>query len=557
MDFFGFNENNTIGDVKEFFLDNTDDVLFVFDYLFQNADNGCKVIIPINKNKDVFKNKIFINMVGMFLSYFFHDEKEFMNQCKKIDFYIRYVSNYQNIPDFSQDFNVDNNSTLENIYEHCKFKNDTYGFAGNKNNTIKDFRAFLDSWFSRDLVRYVAELNINDHAFSPDFFRRISDNQEEIAPEKPSMIGGIIEEAIEKEGRKQIVLTGAPGTGKTFGVREFIASQLNCRLDELDTKDNYNFVQFHASYNYTDFVEGLKPATLNGEHTFVRVDGIFKKFCRHAAADPDKNFYFVIDEINRADLSSVFGELMFCLEESYRGKKGMVRTQYNDLPTYRYIDRKADNDETDDEDDQADTNDPSSPKEEIKNIISKARDMNYYSLMEEKLFRLFDKYVSDNPVSEDNVERLDDDIFADGFYIPENVYIIGTMNDIDRNVETFDFALRRRFRWIDIDADESLDILDTVLQEKGLTQDTINELKARAKALNGVVAENKYHLGKEFKLGQAYFAKFTTDDEDDHEGYFERELRPILNEYMRGKKNSGEFISACKTRFVADEEDNG
>ena len=240
----------------------------------------------------------------------------------------------------------------------------------------------------------------------------------------------------------------------------------------------------------------------------------------------------------------------------------MVKTQYNDLPTYHYIDRKAvndaaDNNEIDDGNGQADTNDLIDPKEEIKSIISKARDMNYYSVMEEKLFRLFDKYVSDNPVLEDNVERLDDDIFADGFYIPENVYIIGTMNDIDRNVETFDFALRRRFRWIDIDADESLDILDTVLQEKGLTQDTINELKARAKALNGVVAENKYHLGKEFKLGQAYFAKFTTDDEDDHEGYFERELRPILNEYMRGKKNSGEFISACKTRFVADEEDNG
>ena len=106
MDFFGFNENNTICDVKEFFLDNTDDVLFVFDYLFQNAYNGCPVNIPINEN--VFNNKVFIYMVGMFLGYFFHDEIEFMNQCGTIDFYRRYVSNYQNKPDFSQDFNVEN-----------------------------------------------------------------------------------------------------------------------------------------------------------------------------------------------------------------------------------------------------------------------------------------------------------------------------------------------------------------------------------------------------------------------------------------------------------------
>ena len=176
---------------------------------------------------------------------------------------------------------------------------------------------------------------------------------------------------------KQVIFTGAPGTGKTYAVRNYVKKQ--CKEHGYD-ESHYKFVQFHPSYDYTDFVEGLRPVQLNenGAPTFVRLDGIFKAFCRQIAErnqKSDKNaavetYYFIIDEINRADLAKVFGELMFGLKEGYRGKK--FDTQYQNLPTYQV--------------------DPDT------------------------------KQVTQL--------KAENDVFKDGFYIPENLYIIGTMNEI-------------------------------------------------------------------------------------------------------------------------------
>ena len=134
---------------------------------------------------------------------------------------------------------------------------------------------------------------------------------------------------------KQIIFTGAPGTGKTYSVRKVVEEETD------GDKTAYKFVQFHPSYDYSDFVEGLRPVVLLGqtEPTFVRMDGTFKAFCRHVVEEnkandgEDEKYYFIVDEINRGDLSKIFGELMFGLEESYRGEENAFDTQYKNLKT--------------------------------------------------------------------------------------------------------------------------------------------------------------------------------------------------------------------------------
>jgi 5-methylcytosine-specific restriction protein B len=132
-----------------------------------------------------------------------------------------------------------------------------------------------------------------------------------------------------------------------------------------------DFVQFHPSYDYTDFVEGLRPVKKGETIGFELKNGIFKKFCKKAKDNPNKNYVFIIDEINRAEISKVFGELFFSIDPGYRGGDGKVKTQFDNIQT------------------------------------------------------------EDTCFSNSN---------DDYFYVPKNVYILGTMNDIDRSVESFDFA---------------------------------------------------------------------------------------------------------------------
>ncbi len=317
---------------------------------------------------------------------------------------------------------------------------------------------------------------------------------------------------IEVNNFKQIVLTGAPGTGKTYSVKKYVGSGTNMQ-----------FVQFHPSYDYSDFVEGLRPIMLTqgGNPTFVRMDGIFKEFCRKVVEENYENsynvslqklaenneitfedfvrgyaeiesnveqkYFFIIDEINRADLSKVFGELMYCLETSYRGINNRIKTQYSNLTTY----------------------------------------------------------VSNNGVG----EEIKFDCFKDGFFIPNNVYIIGTMNDIDRSVEAFDFALRRRFEWIDIQANEVFNSGATEML-KSLSPQQIDDLTTKAQNMNNVISnEGKYFmLNDAYHIGHAYFKSYDGSDAS-LKRIFETNITSILKEYTRGRNKQeveDRLIKPCR-----------
>ena len=177
--------------------------------------------------------------------------------------------------------------------------------------------------------------------------------------------------------------------------------------------------------------------------------------------DQKDNYVFIIDEINRGEISKIFGELFFSIDPNYRGEKGAVSTQYANL--------------------------------------------------------------------HDNPEKK--------FFIPENVYIIGTMNDIDRSVDSFDFAMRRRFRFINIKAEDTIDMLGE-LPNKEIA---IAKMKALNKAIEKVDELNEnYHIGASYflKLMEVEFSELWSDY-----------LEPLLQDYVKGMPNEAELLKEFKKAY--------
>lgn len=332
-------------------------------------------------------------------------------------------------------------------------------------------------------------------------------------------------ESLISNGATQIILTGAPGTGKTRMAKEIAKEQgaeLTWEEKKEDSCSHYKLVQFHPSYDYTDFVEGLRPVEEEGKMVFRKVDGIFKEFCRKVVEEgkEDEKYFFLIDEINRADLSKVFGELMFCLETDKRGEDNAIQTQYQNLPTYDTKEKK------------------------------------YYGEDESK------------------------DVFKDGFYIPENVIIIGTMNDIDRSVESMDFALRRRFIWKEVEVDEKLlqNSLTAMLteytdknNEKLFTDDNARDVAKgitfHIMNLNKVLRGDS-RFGKHYFISQGQFANLPENVIEYAANAGEAEaiakslissvwnlrLESLLYEYIRGEGDEQDFVKECKKALETREE---
>lgn len=312
---------------------------------------------------------------------------------------------------------------------------------------------------------------------------------------------------------KNIIYYGPPGTGKTYSILETVNM-----LTE-GNKSLYKMVQFHPSYSYEDFIEGIKPSGMddNGNIRFDLVDGEFKKFCIEAMNDRDNNYYFIIDEINRAELSRVFGEILFCLEyrlpsEIIGETKGLIRTPYA-------------------------------------------------TLLDKKLKNLNENEINQHVVYWNKEEK------KSYFGIPDNVFVIGTMNDVDRSIDSFDLALRRRFRWeymnCDYHALKNHLIINPVCN--GENTYTIDGYVENCKNLNRYIAE-ELGLGKSYKIGHAYFMKVTDYlnnknmiRENSLKQVWENHIEPLLFEYFRSEYDeikTEKEIEKSKEKFITKEKND-
>ena len=354
---------------------------------------------------------------------------------------------------------------------------------------------------------------------------------------------------------KNLILTGAPGTGKTYLAKE-ICKALNA---------TYELVQFHPSYDYTDFVEGLRPVqNKNSEVGFELRDGIFKKFCKEALkADTNYSFDEAYEQFiksineNGLKLETHSEKKPFRIEVDsqenvnvYIEKNNLLKLILNKRAVKYYFEYPN-----------SDRYSPYTPaicnyiKENFNFKINKDESKKFILILDEinraeiskvlgELFFSIDpsyRGESGRVTTQYSNLQTSEDVFKDGFYVPENVYIIGTMNDIDRSVESFDFAMRRRFAWREIKAKDRLSMWDGEIDE------WIEEAKARLNSLNGSI-ESIQGLNSAYHVGPAYFLKLTNYD-GDFEALWMHHLQSLLFEYLRGYPDSEQQLEQLKNAY--------
>ena len=394
---------------------------------------------------------------------------------------------------------------------------------------------------------------------------------------------------------KNLVLTGAPGTGKTF-MAQAIAREMGCSKDEMC------FVQFHPSYDDTDFVEGLRPIMMSdGQMGFERKDGLFKEFCKKAIKNlidsaksienlskelswENKLQQFIDDSIDNDTKFKLSNGSEFTIDE-IKGRNIIAHNDSN--PKTPLIPINAD------EIIELLTNNvPLNIVRDIRTyfnrkfgtqpdsyafIITKAiREMKYKTQVisankiERKPFVFIIDEINRGEASKIFGELFyaidpgyrgkkdirvktqyqnlvpETDVFAEGFYIPENVFILGTMNDIDRSIESMDFAMRRRFTWKEIKPEDTQSMLDTL--------ECATKAKSVMARLNNEISKIE-GLGPAYQVGPSYFLKLG-DNGGNFEKLWNMNIEPLLREYIRGFRKSDEIMVKLRSAYFDTKESN-
>lgn len=267
----------------------------------------------------------------------------------------------------------------------------------------------------------------------PEYSTRQFLNEVYMPEERYDAIAGLL------RTKKNIIMQGAPGVGKTYAAKRLAYSMMGVK-----DASRVMLIQFHQSYSYEDFIEGYRPSGAG----FELVKGAFYSFCKKAADDEENAYFFIIDEINRGNLSKIFGELFMLIESDKRGPKNKLQLLYS-------------------------------------------REL---------------------------------------FYVPRNVHIIGMMNTADRSLAMLDYALRRRFAFVELrPAFESNGFRDYCAS---LDNPRFEALVREVESLNSAIADDE-PLGEGFCIGHSYFCNMEADSCTDAAlaSIVDYELIPMLKEY--------------------------